>query len=71
MSAGDWIALAALGVTGTAMFAGLLSAIWKSAAKLEKRFGELSERLTKLEIQFARGAQQSQQSTLRFLRGVD
>jgi hypothetical protein len=45
MSPGDWIALAAFGLTGFGMFCALLGAIWRWSTAIEKRLAAIETRL--------------------------
>ena len=45
MSDGDWIALAAFGLTGFSMFCALLGVIWKWSTALEKRLAAIETRI--------------------------
>lgn len=73
MTDADWIALGALGLTGAGMFVALMRQIFVFGQTVESRFGELSERLTRIEIQFGitRNARQVDRSAFRLFRGTD
>ncbi len=41
MTPGDWIALGALGMTGTGMFFTLMGVMWKWSSRIENRLASL------------------------------